>query len=192
MEVERKPLFDTFDWLIGIGAVPFQSPPIFAAAVLLVIARHWSLPARGFLSLFGVQQVTPFWCKVFPCMEGYLSDEAPPLITSSGEDGDGDNAVVASPLRPGSATPETERNGIAIDNNERNALLFAGRAEALAAMVHAGKVGETEGIKIVYGCAPSSTGKTYLAARELLKARLARLAPEKYRELDEDLQPVVK
>lgn len=70
---------------------------------------------------------------------------------------------------------------VAIDNNERNALLLAGRADALAALVHAGKVGETEGIKIVFGASPSSTNKTYQTARELLKARLARLAPEKYK-----------
>lgn len=73
---ERKPLFDTFDWLIGIGAVPFQSPPIYVAAALLVIARHWSLPARGFFVLardvFGAREVTPLWCKVFPGLEGYL------------------------------------------------------------------------------------------------------------------------
>ena len=39
----------------------------------------------------------------------------------------------------------------------------------------------TEGIKIVFGVGPSSTNKTYQTARELLKARLARMEPEKYK-----------
>lgn len=87
---ERKPLFDTFDWLIGIGAVPFQSPPIYVAAALLVIARHWSLPARGFFviarDVFGVRQVTPLWCKVFPGLERYLGSEMAPGVMSNDED----------------------------------------------------------------------------------------------------------
>ena len=71
--------------------------------------------------------------------------------------------------------PQDGNNSIAVSETERNALLFAGKAEALAAIVHAGKIGETEGIKIVFGVGPSSTNKTYQAAREMLKARLARL-----------------
>jgi hypothetical protein len=85
------------------------------------------------------------------------------------------------PDPPQTTTATMEPQGIAIDDNERNALLFAGKSDALAAMVHAGKIGETEGIKIVYGVGPSSTNKTYQAAREMLKARLARLQPEKFR-----------
>lgn len=93
-------------------------------------------------------------------------------------------SIVTEEVRPDppqttSATTGTQP--IAIEDNERNALLFAGKADALAALVQAGKVGETEGIKIVYGVGPSSTNKTYLTAREMLKARLARMQPEKYK-----------
>ena len=78
-------------------------------------------------------------------------------------------------------TPQNDNNGIAITATEHNALLFAAKADALAALVHAGKVGETEGIKLVFGVGPSSSSKTYQAARELLKARLARLQPERFK-----------
>lgn len=77
--------------------------------------------------------------------------------------------------QPATTTTQDDNNVIAITDNERNALLFAGAADALAAMVHAGKVGETDGIWIVYKVKPSSSNKTYQAARTLLKARLERL-----------------
>jgi hypothetical protein len=86
-----------------------------------------------------------------------------------------------APDPPATTTPRNDGNGTAISTTEYNALLFAAKADALAAMVHAGKVGETEGIKIVFGVGPSSTNKTYQTAREMLKARLARLAPDKFK-----------
>lgn len=85
-----------------------------------------------------------------------------------------------APDPPATKMKQEDNNGIVMDTTEYNALLFAAKADALAAMVHAGKVGETEGIKIVFGVGPSSTNKTYQTAREMLKARLARLAPEKF------------
>lgn len=58
----------------------------------------------------------------------------------------------------------------AIGSNE----LLLGQARALAALVKAGKIGETEGIKIVFGLSPSSTNARYQAARAALKAELER------------------
>lgn len=89
------------------------------------------------------------------------------------------DSVVAPPEFPANNKTQHDPQLIAIEGNERNALLFAGKADALAAMVYAGKIGETEGIKLVFGVGPSSTNKTYLTAREMLKARLARLQPTK-------------
>ncbi len=55
-----------------------------------------------------------------------------------------------------------------------NALLLQARADALAALVVAKKVGETEGLKLVFGVAPSSSSRTYQDARAALKAALAK------------------
>ncbi len=100
-------------------------------------------------------------------------------IMSSGAS-DADDLAPEDPAdAPATTTPQHDNNAVAISDNERNALLFAGAADALAAMVAAGKVTQTDGIRIVYGVGPSSTNKTYLAARELLLARLERLqAPQ--------------
>lgn len=102
-----------------------------------------------------------------------------PHLTSSREEQDTASPVVATPETPVNNNTQNEPQLIAMGNNERNALLFAGKADALAAMVHAGKIGETEGIKLVFGVGPSSTNKTYQAAREMLKARLVRLQPKR-------------
>lgn len=74
-------------------------------------------------------------------------------------------------------TTATPTNPIATPQPDSNALLLRNKAEALAALVHAGKVGETEGIKLVFGCAPSSSNPRYLAARAALKEELAKLQP---------------
>lgn len=113
-----------------------------------------------------------FWWRYFPQLMGYL--------TSSREDRESSEEATTDPETPATTTPENDNNGIAAAMAETNALLFAAKADVLAAMVQAGKVGETEGIKIVFGVGPSSSNKTYLTARELLKARLARMQPEKY------------
>jgi hypothetical protein len=85
-------------------------------------------------------------------------------------------------------TQQNADNGVATPQNDSNALLRA-KAEALAAMVKAGKIGETEGIRIVFGVAPSSSNPRYLAARAALKSELERLSPPKYRALDEQKRP---
>ena len=63
------------------------------------------------------------------------------------------------------------------DESDSNALLFRGMAIALALMVKAGRVGETNGLHDVFHVKPSSTSPRYQAAREALKAELARLDP---------------
>lgn len=113
-----------------------------------------------------------FWWRYFPALMEYL--------TSSRGGGEDLEEAAIEPETPATTTPQNDNNGIAITATETNALLFAERANVLAAMVQAGKVGETEGIKIVFGVGPSSSNKTYQAAREMLKARLARMQPEKY------------
>jgi hypothetical protein len=66
----------------------------------------------------------------------------------------------------------TQQQSIAIQQNERNALLLQAKAEALAAMVEEGIITETKGLQIVFGVRPSSTNPRYLAARAALHAEL--------------------
>lgn len=89
-------------------------------------------------------------------------------------------------------TLQTDNNVIAITQNERNDLLLLGRAQALATMVAAKKVTETDGILIVFGVKPSSTSKKYQDARTALRDELAKLqGGPQYRQLDEKKQPVL-
>lgn len=81
---------------------------------------------------------------------------------------------------PATTTPQNDNNGIAITQNDCNALLLQAKAEALAALVKAEKVGETEGIKLVFGVTPSSSNPRYLAARAALKEALTKLDPPKF------------
>jgi hypothetical protein len=78
---------------------------------------------------------------------------------------------------PATTTQQNDNNLVAITQTERNALLLQAKAEALATMVNAGKIGETEGIKLVFGVSPSSTNPKYQAARAALKTELAKLEP---------------
>lgn len=76
--------------------------------------------------------------------------------------------------------PQQNNNATTIDCNDEsddNALLLRNEATALAKLVKAGIVGETKGLQIVFDVKPSSTSPRYLAAREALKAELARLDP---------------
>ena len=100
-------------------------------------------------------------------------------VMSNGDAADNVFAPEEAAESPAQPIAQDENNGIADSTTERNALLFMARADVLAQFVAAGKIGETDGIRIVFGVGPSSTNKTYLAARELLRARLARLqAPQ--------------
>lgn len=82
---------------------------------------------------------------------------------------------------PATTTQQNSNNGIATPTTDSNALLLQAKAATLAAMVKAGKVGETEGIKLVFGVAPSSSNPRYIAARAALKEELAKLDPPKFR-----------
>jgi energy-coupling factor transporter transmembrane protein EcfT len=82
---------------------------------------------------------------------------------------------------PATTKQQNSNNGIAMPATERNALLLQAKAEALAAMVKAQKIGETDGIKLVFGVSPSSSNLRYIAARAALKEELAKLDPPKFR-----------
>ncbi len=80
----------------------------------------------------------------------------------------------------GATTGATVQQPIAIAQNESNESLLVARMDALAALVIAGKIGETEGIKLIEGVSPSSKNKHYLAARDALHAAMRRRQPAKY------------
>lgn len=63
---------------------------------------------------------------------------------------------------------------IAIQQNDTNEALLLARADALAALIVADKVKQTEGIKLVFGLSPSSTNKLYSDAVAAVKASVAR------------------
>ena len=74
-------------------------------------------------------------------------------------------------------TATLQQQQIATPQNDSNALLLQAKAEALAALVKDGLVGETKGLQSVFKVRPSSTNPRYLAARDALKAELAKLEP---------------
>lgn len=100
------------------------------------------------------------------------------------------SAPAAAPKLPAQqhcATPETRNNGVAMGETERNLLLRRGQAKALAKLIEAGKVSETEGLKIVYGVSPGSS-QAYRDVRALLKEMQA---PE-YPALTADGRPIAR
>lgn len=116
------------------------------------------------------------------------SAAAAPVVTSNGRDQQNALPAVAPPPATTTTTPA---NVIATPATDNNALLLRAKAEALAALVLAGKVGETEGIKLVYGVGPSSSNPRYLEAREALKAAMVKQAPDpppKFRPLTPEQQ----
>lgn len=74
-------------------------------------------------------------------------------------------------------TATTQQQWIATPQNDSNAVLLQRDAATLAKLVKAGAIGETKGLQIVFGVRPSSTNPRYLAARDALKAELAKLEP---------------
>jgi len=102
------------------------------------------------------------------------------LITSSADADPADDRPLLDDDPATTTTPQNSNNGVAITQNDRNALLLQTQAATLAAMVRAGKIGETEGIRLVFGVAPSSSNPRYIAARAALKTELAKLEPSPY------------
>lgn len=104
------------------------------------------------------------------------------VVTSSDPDEYGDTqSNEMARESPATTTPQNSNNGVATPATSNNALLLQAKAEALAAMVKAQKIGETDGIKIVFGVSPSSSNPRYIAIRAALKEELAKLDPPKFR-----------
>ncbi len=100
-------------------------------------------------------------------------DRTRPVVMSRDDEWDDDDQDVADDAQQNNNATTMDCN----DESDNNALLFRGQAIALAKMVKAGTVGETKGLHDVFDVKPSSTSPRYLAAREALKAELARLDP---------------
>lgn len=93
---------------------------------------------------------------------------------------------------PATTTPQNSNNALQSDATYSKGLLD-GQALALAIAVKAGKWGETEGIKEVFGISPSSTNPRYIAARAALKSELARLeSPALFRQDDGTAAPATR
>lgn len=92
-------------------------------------------------------------------------------MSSAGEWGDDEPDVAGV----AATTATTQQQSIAMQQSDSNALLLHAKAEALAQLVKAGAIGETKGLQIVFSVRPSSTNPRYLAARDALKAEMARL-----------------
>lgn len=74
-------------------------------------------------------------------------------------------------------TATTQQQSIAIQQNERNALLFQQQARDAAKLVRSGICGETKALQIIFEVRPSSTNPRYIAARAALKAELENATP---------------
>lgn len=133
------------------------------------------------LGLIKLASMATLWLEERAARVKTLQDAAR-VITSSTRD----ERPINTPLSTPATITTTPASPIAPPQNDRNDLLLSAKAEALAALVLAGKVGETEGIKIVYGVAPSSSNPRYLAARAALKAELEKQAPPKFQALTEE------
>lgn len=72
--------------------------------------------------------------------------------------------------------------------NSSNVSLLEARVEVLAMMVHYGKIGQTEGIKLVFGETPGSTHHRYQLIRALLKEELAQLDKPQFRDITKEQQ----
>lgn len=101
---------------------------------------------------------------------GWLGDRRRRVMSksASGEHAaDGVAIAATTTLQPATI----DRNAV----EPSNELLLRNQARALAKLVKAGKVGETEGLQIVFGVRPSSTNVRYIEVRAMLKAELAHL-----------------
>lgn len=118
------------------------------------------------LTYYGWKFFTRF---IYRVMIGRYPDD---VVIVNQDDDEGEIVDVAPVV---AATPQNNNNGIATPQNDSNDLLLQSKAESLAIMVKAGKIGETDGIKLIFGVGPSSSNPRYLAARDALKKELEKL-----------------
>jgi hypothetical protein len=132
---------------------------IVTAIVIALTAWMWERRvylANRYLSYesllrFGVPIMESMWAPVVDENNNQIAEETPATTTQQ--------------------NPQNALQSVTTNSNE----LLQGQARALAVFVKGGKVGETEGIKMVFGVSPSSSNPRYLAARAALKAELERL-----------------
>jgi hypothetical protein len=105
---------------------------------------------------------------------GWLVRQWDHIMSRSTATGATQNSNQEPAFSPATTTPATSNNALQSDATYSKGLLD-GQARALAIAVRAGKYGETEGLKAVFGVSPSSTNRRYIDARAALKAELARL-----------------
>lgn len=146
---------------------------------VMFLMTFWSQQSRDrFWSWVG-QTWRETWTAISPMLYKLITGSVPDrvkqryIIVKEADEGDDEEDDFA----PAATTATTQQQPIAMPQNDSNALLLHAKAEALAAMVKAGKIGETDGIKTVFGEKPSSTNPRYLAARDALKQALAELEP---------------
>jgi hypothetical protein len=148
-----------------------QAPSDFTLFVIMFVAV---LGMLGVICAIG--WISEHWHEV---RQTIFTPRTPAVFLSSTFDRGEVKSGIVVPVVATTTDPQNN-NGIATPNppqGEGNELLLRGRAEALAAMVKAEKIGETEGLKIVFKVSPSSTNPRYQVARSLLKEELARLEP---------------
>lgn len=149
-----------------------MTPELFVAIIVCILVVIFGQPLLALLIDYGVPLVRA-------TRRRYVRVEWP-VIMSRVADEDADAESNEEPaFSPATTTPQPATTALQSGATDSNALLL-GQARALAAMVKAGKIGETEGIKLVFGVAPSSTNPRYQAARAALKEELAKLEPAKF------------
>jgi hypothetical protein len=95
-------------------------------------------------------------------------------IMSTDERFEDDDRPLYANNSPAATTPQPATTALQSDATYSKGLLD-GQARALAIAVKAGKIGETEGLKMIFGVSPSSTNQKYITARAALKAELEKL-----------------
>lgn len=170
---------------------PLTKEQMDQAAALVLAFLTFAALAFGLLSalFFGGLDRLLAWRERLPAVNNSV-DVA--------DDGDVDyvnDEDYERPTSPGlpalATTSQNSNNPIATPAIDSNDLLLRNEAATLAKLVKAGKVGETEGIKLVYGVAPSSSNPRYLRARAMLKEELAKLEPgAKYNRTPEEAEDI--
>lgn len=95
-----------------------------------------------------------------------------PIMESMWVLDNGDNGSENDEDSPATTTPQNTLHPIADAQDDSNDLLLA---KGLAKMIKAGKVGQTDGIQIMFGVKPSSTNKRYQTIRDAVQFELKAL-----------------